>query len=88
MVGLRSSQRRRRSIWRRELQVIKTRENSSTPHSFTGVDEIPHVATPEQGARIGAGERQITLRSLAAPTAVAFIDDTLMAGGRVLEWID
>ncbi|WP_111766081.1 acyl-CoA thioesterase [Nakamurella deserti] len=38
--------------------------------------------------RAGIGEREITLRFLAAPTDVALIDSTAVAGGRVLEWID
>ncbi len=32
--------------------------------------------------------RDITLRFLAAPTDVAFLDSDVIAGGRVLEWID
>ncbi len=38
--------------------------------------------------RTGIGEREIVLRFLAAPTDVAFLDGTAVAGGRVLEWID
>ena len=38
--------------------------------------------------RRGAGDREITLRFLAAPTDVAFLDGSAVAGGRVLEWID
>ncbi|MEP6562478.1 MAG: hotdog domain-containing protein, partial [Nakamurella sp.] len=34
------------------------------------------------------GPREITLRFMAAPTDVATLGDTVVAGGRVLEWID
>ena len=37
---------------------------------------------------VGTGEREMTLRFLAAPTDVAFLGGTAVAGGRVLEWID
>ncbi len=38
--------------------------------------------------RVGNADREITLRFLAAPTDVASMDSTAVAGGRVLEWID
>ena len=37
---------------------------------------------------MSTGSREITLRFMAAPTDVATIDGTAIAGDRVLEWID
>jgi len=37
---------------------------------------------------MGTGAREITLRFMAAPTDVAALGGTAIAGGRVLEWID
>ncbi|MET0862876.1 MAG: hotdog domain-containing protein [Nakamurella sp.] len=37
---------------------------------------------------MSSGSRQITLRFMAAPTDVASLGGTAVAGGRVLEWID
>lgn len=37
---------------------------------------------------MGTGAREITLRFMAAPTDVASLGGTAIAGGRVLEWID
>ena len=34
------------------------------------------------------GAREITLRFMAAPTDVAALGESAVAGGRVLEWID
>ena len=37
---------------------------------------------------MSTGSREITLRFMAAPTDVATLGGTAIAGGRVLEWID